>query len=63
MLDILIAAILAGLGFLAGRRTALPQRIEPTVQEQELQRLQEDRAAFTQLMGYNTDRAYGRDLD
>lgn len=63
MLDILIAAILAGLGFLAGRRTALPQRREPTVQEQELQRLQEDRAAFTQLMGYNTDRAYGRDLD
>lgn len=58
MLDILIAGGLFLLGWWFGRQA--PDRREPPVVEQrELERLREDRAAFTQLMGYNADRAYG----
>ena len=32
-----------------------------TEEEQELRRLQEDRAAFADLMSYNVQRAYGRE--
>lgn len=59
MLDVLIGLALVALGFFMGRRS-VPKRSEPPVmEEQERQRLQEDRAAFAQLMGYNADRAYG----
>ena len=60
MLDVLIGLILVGLGFVGGRmysRSRLPSPPGPEVQE--LTRLQEDRSAFTQLMGYSADRAYG----
>lgn len=59
MLDVLVGLALVALGFFMGRRS-VPKRSEPPVmEEKELQRLQEDRAAFAQLMGYNADRAYG----
>ena len=59
MLDVLIGLLLAGLGFYLGRKTAPQQKKPPAVEEQELLRLQEDKAAFSQLMSYNADRAYG----
>lgn len=59
MLEVLIALALVALGYWAGRR-GLPARVEtPKVEEQELHRLMEDRAAFTQLMGYSPEQAYG----
>lgn len=59
MLEVLMAAALLALGFWLGRqsRPARPQL--PVPQEQEVRRLQEDRAAFAQLMGYSAERAYG----
>lgn len=59
MLDVLIGLALAALGFYAGRKQAPAKKEPPAVEEEELRRLQEDRAAFAQLMGYNADRAYG----
>lgn len=59
MIDVLIALILLGVGYwLGGRRRQLPAAL-PGPEEQEKRLLQEDRAAFAQLMGYNADRAYG----
>lgn len=58
MVDILIAVALLLLGWwLGGRQTH--RREPPVVEQRELERLREDRAAFAQLMGYNADRAYG----
>ena len=59
MLDVLIALALVALGYFAGRKR-LPTRAEvPPVEERELCRLREDRAAFSQLMGYSPEQAYG----
>ena len=60
MMDVLVGLILVGLGFFAGRKSAENRRLPARPQEQERQQLLEDRAAFSQLMGYNADRAYGR---
>ena len=60
MLDVLIGAVLLLLGFALGRHKLPAVPKAPAVEEQELTRLREDRAAFTQLMGYNADRAYGQ---
>lgn len=60
MMDILIALVLLGVGFWLGRRQNLPAPA-PQPEQRELDRLREDRAAFTQLMGYNAQRAYGLD--
>ena len=60
MLDVLIGAALLLLGFALGRQKLPAVPKTPAVEEQELNRLREDRAAFTQLMGYNADRAYGQ---
>jgi len=59
MIDSLIALIIFGCGYWIGKRSAAgkQERLQPEVQEQ--QRLQEDRTAFSQLMGYNAERAYG----
>ena len=59
MADVLIGLALAALGFFMGRKSVPVKKEPPAVEEQELLRLQEDRAAFAQLMGYNADRAYG----
>lgn len=59
MMDVLIGLALAALGFFMGRKSVCVKKEPPAVEEQELLRLQEDRAAFAQLMGYNADRAYG----
>jgi len=60
MVDILIALVLLGVGFWLGRRQNLPTPA-PQPEQRELDRAREDRAAFTQLMGYNAQRAYGLD--
>ena len=60
MLDVLIALLLVAAGYWLGKRQKQPAAMPPP-EERELQRLREDRAAFSQLMGYNADRAYGRD--
>ena len=60
MLDVLIGAVLLLLGFSMGRQKLPAAPKSPAVEEQELSRLREDRAAFSQLMGYNADRAYGQ---
>ena len=59
MTDILIAVVLLALGFFMGRKSAPKKTEPPAVEEQELLRLQEDKKAFSQLMGYTADRAYG----
>lgn len=59
MTDVLIALVLLALGFFMGRRSAPKKNDPPAVEEQELLRLQEDKQAFSQLMGYNAERAYG----
>lgn len=65
MLEVLIGILLLGLGFWAGRKTAEREtRPAPrTPEEQELRRLQEDKAAFDLLMGYSAQRAYGGEDD
>ena len=60
MLDVLIGLALLALGFYFGRKTAEQKPQLPAVDQTELNRLQEDRRAFSQLMGYNADRAYGK---
>ena len=56
MLDVLLGIALLALGFLLGRRT----RPLPACENEQAQRiLQEDHAAFEQLLGYNARRAYG----
>jgi len=58
MMDVLIALVLLGVGYAIGRRQRqLPAALPAAEQEQ--RQLQEDRAAFAQLMGYSADRAYG----
>ena len=59
MLEVLIALVLLGAGFWAGRKSVRPVPTPQMPEEQELTRLREDRAAFHQLMGYSADRAYG----
>lgn len=59
MLDVLIGLALVALGFCFGRRSVPAKPELPAMEERELQRLQEDKQAFSQLMGYNADRAYG----
>lgn len=62
MFDVLIGLVLVALGFYFGR-TSVPQTLQPPkVEEQELLRMQEDKAAFAQMMGYNADRAYGKEV-
>ena len=61
MLDVLIGLALLALGFYFGKKTGKEAPQLPAVPQSELQRLQEDRQAFTQLMGYNADRAYGNE--
>ena len=61
MLLALTGAALLALGFALGWRLAPRTKIAaaPPPEEQEVKTLQEDRAAFAQLMGYNARRAYG----
>lgn len=59
MLDVLIGLLLVGLGFWAGKTTRPRLPDLPRPEERERQQLLEDRAAFSQLMGYSADRAYG----
>lgn len=63
MLLAITGAALLALGFALGWRLAPRTKTPspPPPEEQELQTLQEDRAAFAQLMGYNARRAYGGD--
>ncbi len=61
MLDVLIALVLLALGFWAGKQAGARKPVPPQPEEQERIRVQEDRAAFSQLMGYSADRAYGRE--
>lgn len=61
MLDVLIGLALTALGFYFGRATAPKEAVKPPQpEEQELVRLQEEKLAFSQLMGYNAERAYGK---
>ena len=60
MIDVLIGLALLALGFYFGRKTAAEKPQLPAVDEAELSRLTEDHRAFSQLMGYNADRAYGK---
>ena len=60
MIDVLIGLLLVGLGFAGGRRWSRLRRPElPGPEAREQAQLLEERMAFSQLMGYNADRAYG----
>ena len=59
MIDVLIGVVLVFLGFAAGRKYPTAASGLPAPEERERYRLTEDRTAFSQLMGYNADRAYG----
>jgi len=59
MLDVLIGVVLVFLGFAAGRKYHPTAPGLPAPEERERQQLTEDRTAFSQLMGYSADRAYG----
>lgn len=63
MLLAITGAALLALGFALGWRLAPRTKasVPPPPEEQELKALQEDRAAFAQLMGYNAQRAYGNE--
>lgn len=61
MVDVLIGLVLLALGFYIGRKTAEEKPKLPAVDQTELLQVQEDRQAFSQLMGYNADRAYGNE--
>lgn len=57
MIDTFLALVLLAAGWWLGRRSG---RIKPpTVEQQEQEQAREDRAAFSQLMGYNQSQAYG----
>jgi len=60
MLDVLIALVLVGVGYWLGKRQKWPAE-PPRPEQRELDRLREDRAAFSQLMGYSAERAYGQE--
>ena len=60
MIDVLIGLALLALGFYFGRKTGAEKPRLPAVDRTEQERLAEDRQAFSQLMGYNADRAYGK---
>ncbi len=57
MLEVLLGLALLAAGFWAGRRSV--KAAPPVAEVREAQRLQEDKAAFDLLMGYNAQRAYG----
>ena len=59
MADVLIAVLLLGVGYWMGTRSTGKKPALPLPEETEQFRLQEDRTAFEQLMGYNAERAYG----
>ena len=63
MVDVLIALVLLAVGFWVGKQAGAKKPAPPQPEEQEQQRMQEDRAAFSQLMGYSADRAYGREQE
>lgn len=63
MLDVLIALVLLAVGYRAGKRAGARPPAPPQPGEREARLLQEDRAAFSQLMGYSADRAYGREQE
>ena len=66
MLEVCLALALVCFGWFLGRCTAKAEQKPlppPSVEEQELRRLQEDRAAFATLMGYNAQVAYGADSE
>ena len=59
MFDCLIALVLLGCGYWLGKRNRRAvSRLDSGGAEESCQ-LQEDRIAFSQLMGYNAQRAYG----
>ena len=60
MLDVLIALALTALGYYFGRKSVAQKPEPPKPEEQELRRLQEDKLAFSQLLGYNAECAYGK---
>lgn len=57
MIETFLALVLFAAGWWLGRRTG--KTTPPTVEQQEQDRAREDRAAFSQLMGYNQSQAYG----
>lgn len=57
MLELVLGLALLAVGFWAGRKSV--KAAPPAAEAQEVQRLQEDKAAFDLLMGYNAQRAYG----
>lgn len=63
MMELLLGLALLALGFWSGwkanGRMARHMPAPPKPEEQELRRLEEDKAAFALLMGYNAQRAYG----
>ena len=61
MMDVLIAVALLAMGFWLGQRQNRKTPLPPSPEEQELERLREDRAAFARLMGYNIGQAYGQE--
>ena len=61
MLDVCLGLLLLGIGFWAGRKSVRTRPQPEQKSEQELQKLREDRTAFAQLMGYNVEKAYGRE--
>ena len=62
MVEVCLALGLVVFGFFCGWQGAkitMRRSVPATPQERELQRLQEERAAFATLMGYNVRTAYG----
>lgn len=60
MMEVLAGVLLVLLGMYLGRKgKTTPSRQPIQTEEQTMLQLQEDRAAFSQLMGYSADRAYG----
>lgn len=59
MFDCLIALILLGCGYWMGKREWKHTPRLRSGTEPEVHQLQEEQTAFSQLMGYNAQRAYG----